>query len=49
MGTLDVLMSDDMTIDGRCTGRCARLALLGRLLRLVAADYEEADAYYNNT
>ena len=43
MGTLDVLMSDDMTMDGVLDGALGFAWLPG-----LVADYEEADAYYNN-
>ena len=43
MGTLDVLMSDDMTMDGVLNGTLGFAWLPG-----LVADYEEADAYYNN-
>lgn len=43
MGTLDVLMSDDMTMDGVLNGTLGFAWLPG-----LVANYEEADAYYNN-
>lgn len=43
MGTLDVLMSDDMTMDGVLDGALGFAWLPG-----LVADYEEADAYYNH-
>ena len=43
MGTLDVLMSDDMTIDGVLDGALGFAWLPG-----LVSNYEEADAYYNN-
>ena len=43
MGTLDVLMSDDMSMDGVLNGALSFAWLPG-----LVADYEEADAYYNN-
>lgn len=43
MGTLDVLMSDDMTMDGVLDGALGFAWLPG-----LVSDYEEADAYYNN-
>lgn len=43
MGTLDVLMSDDMTMDGILDGKLGFAWLPG-----LVADYDEADAYYNN-
>ena len=43
MGTLDVLMSDDMTMDGVLDGALGFAWLPG-----LVNDYEEADAYYNN-
>lgn len=43
MGTLDVLMSDDMTMDGVLNGALGFAWLPG-----LVTDYEEADAYYNN-
>ena len=42
LGTLDVLMSDDMTIDGVLDGALGFAWLPG-----LVANYEEADAYYN--
>ena len=41
MGTLDVLMSDDMTIDGVLDGALGFAWLPG-----LVADYDEADKYY---
>lgn len=43
MGTLDVLMSDDMTMDGVLDGALGFAWLPG-----LVADYDEADKYYNN-
>lgn len=43
MGSLDVLMSDDMTMDGVLNGALGFAWLPG-----LVADYDEADAYYNN-
>lgn len=43
MGTLDVLMSDDMTLDGVLNGALGFAWLPG-----LVSNYEEADAYYNN-
>ncbi len=43
MGTLDVLMSDDMTMDGVLNGALGFAWLPG-----LVANYEEADAYYNH-
>jgi len=42
MGTLDMLMSDDMTMDGVLDGALGFAWLPG-----LVADYEEADKYYN--
>jgi len=42
-GTLDVLMSDDMTADGVLNGKLGFAWLPG-----LVANYEEADKYYNN-
>ena len=41
MGTLDVLMSDDMTMDGVLDGALGFAWLPG-----LVADYDEADKYY---
>lgn len=43
MGTLDVLMSDDMTMDGVLDGALGFAWLPG-----LVSNYEEADMYYNN-
>lgn len=43
MGTLDMLMSDDMSMDGVLDGALGFAWLPG-----LVHDYEEADAYYNN-
>lgn len=43
MGTLDVLMSDDMTMDGVLNGALGFAWLPG-----LVADYDEADQYYNH-
>ncbi|WP_368233556.1 TRAP transporter substrate-binding protein [Anaerotruncus rubiinfantis] len=43
MGTLDVLMSDDMSMDGVLDGALGFAWLPG-----LVKDYEEADKYYNN-
>ncbi len=43
MGTLDVLMSDDMTMDGVLDGALGFAWLPG-----LVADYDEADQYYNH-
>lgn len=43
MGTLDVLMSDDMSIDGVLDGALGFAWLPG-----LVKDYDEADQYYNN-
>lgn len=43
MGTLDVLMSDDMTMDGVLNGALGFAWLPG-----LVANYDEADEYYNN-
>lgn len=42
MGTLDILMSDDMTMDGVLNGALGFAWLPG-----LVSDYEEADQYYN--
>lgn len=43
MGTLDVLMSDDMSMDGVLNGALGFAWLPG-----LVSNYDEADAYYNN-